>query len=358
MYKFLNLLFPLIIFLFDIICISFYIYYREQINHVSIIAICFIGWIITSIIYYFSKYVINNYSNTTFGDMLVTSLYMIYFLILLPLHMFVNSLGKFFENLYLILSYILLTIRKLLRIITNYLFNNYRYFSCILLVVYITRFFFMVYFSLIYVELVKDNKTKFLSTLIADILIWVLYGFIVLIFIILFKDLGNLLGEDISIKPVIVIIVLIFIFGLLGIKNGKIEWVFIALIFTSTKDILSTDIKVLYSYEKIDEFTEAEFKKRIIDLKYTLLLIIPVVYFTLMLSETIVHTEVYRYTICKIMGNNINKSYEFMFDINKLSEFIFEGSIKFLLTAISTFFIYYYRRKIFKIIIEWIMLRN
>ena len=238
MYKFLNLLFPLIIFLFDIICISFYIYYREQINHVSIIAICFIGWIITSIIYYFSKYVINNYSNTTFGDMLVTSLYMIYFLILLPLHMFVNSLGKFFENLYLILSYILLTIRKLLRIITNYLFNNYRYFSCILLVVYITRFFFMVYFSLIYVELVKDNKTKFLSTLIADILIWVLYGFIVLIFIILFKDLGNLLGEDISIKPVIVIIVLIFIFGLLGIKNGKIEWVFIALIFTSTKDIL------------------------------------------------------------------------------------------------------------------------
>lgn len=357
MYKFLNLLFPLIIFLFDIICILFYIYYRKEINHVSIIAICFIGWIVTSIIYYSSKYVINDYSNITFSDMLVTSLYMINFLILLPLYMFVNSLGKYFRNFYFI--YILSIIRKPSRIITNYLFNNYRYFSCnLLVVVYTIRYFFMACFSLLYIEIVKDNKNKFLSTVIADILIWILYGFIILIFIKLFKDLGNVLGEDISIKPIIVIIVLIFIFGLLGIKNGKIEWVFIALILTSTKDILSTDIKVLYSYGKIDEFTEDEFKKRIVDLKYTLLLFIPVVYFTLMLSEIIVNTEIYKHIMCKIMDNNSNKSFEFIFYINKLTEFIFEGSIKFLLTAIFTFLVYYHRRKIFEKIIEWIMLRN
>lgn len=348
MHKFLNFSYLLTI-LLDIICGSFFIYNWSYFNHLPILFFYFIIWFTTSIIYYFSKYTGSDYSNITFSDMLFISLYMIKFLILSPLFIFINNSAKYFRNFYLILSYALHVVRAPSRIITKYLFSNYRYFSYnLLVVVYIIKYIFVANLFFKFVDIVKSSENEILNTAIVDILSWILYGVIILIFILLSVDLSKISGEHISIKLVLVIIVMIFIFGLLGLKDGKIKWVFIALIFTSTKDILSTDIKVLYSYEKIDELTENEFKKRIIDLKYTLLLIIPVVYFALMLSELIVDTEAYKYTMCRIMDNKSNK----------LLEFIFEGNIKFFLTFIFTFFVYNYRVKIYKIIIEKIILRK
>lgn len=251
MYKFSNFSYVLTI-LLDIICGLFFICNWSYFNDISILFFYFIIWFITSIIYYFNKYAVNDYSNITFSDMLFISLCMIKFLILLPLYLFVNNSGRCFRKFYLILSSILFIIREPSRRITNYLFNNYRYFSCNLLaVIYTIKYILVANLFFIFVYIVKDSENKFFNTVIVDIFSWMLYGSIVLIFILLFVDLSKLLREYISIKPILVIIVLIFIFGLLGIKNSKIEWVFIALIFTSTKDILSTDIKVLYPYEKL-----------------------------------------------------------------------------------------------------------
>jgi len=58
-------------------------------------------------------------------------------------------------------------------------------------------------------------------------------------------ELLYLLDEKKTVQVILIIIVLIIIFGFLSIQSGIIEWVFLALVFNSVKDMLSSDIKYL-----------------------------------------------------------------------------------------------------------------
>lgn len=175
--------------------------------------------------------------------------------------------------------------------------------------------------------------------------------FAVLIVIILVLELAyQIIGE--LLMWVVLIIVLILIFGLFKMEDGVINWVFLALLFISAKDMLSPDIKYLNTSDKTDNKTDnpdskidnlnsendIKLKSRIVDLKYSLLLIIPTTYLSLRILEKFMKTGLYKKLFLLIM---LEKN-------NNLLEIMFESSVKLCILFLIINFVYRYRGKVFK----------
>ena len=164
--------------------------------------------------------------------------------------------------------------------------------------------------------------------------------FAVFIVIILLLDLTYLIIPQL-LMWVVLIIVLILIFGLFKMEDGVINWVFLALIFVSIKDMLSLDIKYLKSSDEItnlDSKDDIKLKRHIVDLKYSLLLIIPIIYLTLRILEKIMKTELYEKLFLLIMLERNNNSLVI----------IFESSVKLFISLLIINFVYKYRNKVFE----------
>ena len=170
--------------------------------------------------------------------------------------------------------------------------------------VYIIKYFLMMQFVPILVFETKKyySTSNFNPELILKFLV-------VLIFIIFLMELLYLLDEKKTVQVILIIIVLIIIFGFLSIQSGIIEWVFLALVFNSVKDMLSSDIKYLKLSDEIrnlyvkDSRDDTALKRRMVELKYSLLLLIPFFYFSIKISEELINTEIYINTVCKISEN-------------------------------------------------------
>ena len=215
--------------------------------------------------------------------------------------------------------------------------------------VYIIKYFLMMQFVPILVFETKKyySTSNFNPELILKFLV-------VLIFIIFLMELLYLLDEKKTVQVILIIIVLIIIFGFLSIQSGIIEWVFLALVFNSVKDMLSSDIKYLKLSDEIrnlyvkDSRDDTALKRRMVELKYSLLLLIPFFYFSIKISEELINTEIYINTVCKISENQENR----------LLEFIIQGEVKFIITFLVVFVVYSFRKTIFKVLIERIILKK
>ena len=190
---------------------------------------------------------------------------------------------------------------------------------------------------------------KFLYDKVGNLIVlleWIPSVFFITITIVLLLELVHLLEQKIIAKIIVIIIFLVIVFGLFSTKDGIIEWVFLALVFMSAKDMLSPDIKYLnLSAEEANSVNEknednTELKRRIVNLKYSLLLIIPSFYFSLKFSEILINTKLYKKIVCFLLQNSENN----------FLRLIYEGEVKLFITFCITYTIHQKRSAIFRII--------
>lgn len=215
----------------------------------------------------------------------------------------------------------------------------------ILSIIYMIKYFSITPLISLYIFLIN----KFLHDKVGNLIVlleWIPSVFFITITIVLLLELVHLLEQKIIAKIIVIIIFLVIVFGLFSTKDGIIEWVFLALVFMSAKDMLSPDIKYLnLSAEEANSVNEknednTELKRRIVDLKYSLLLIIPSFYISLKFSEILINTKLYKKIVCFLLQNSENN----------FLRLIYEGEVKLFITFCITYTIHQKRSAIFRII--------
>lgn len=109
-------------------------------------------------------------------------------------------------------------------------------------------------------------------------------------------------------KVLFIILILILLFGAVGLESAILNWTFFTLIFISIiPQFLSKDIKYIFFGPARDylEKDDVVVLKKVYNLKYKLFILIPFIYIVLLISEKIIFSRKFNYFYNIYMNRNI-----------------------------------------------------
>lgn len=176
----------------------------------------------------------------------------------------------------------------------------------------------------------------------------------IVITILLFTRIFSYLSNISPYLLLLVIAIPIFLFSIVGIESSFFNWTFISLILVSfLLQILNEDIQYLLPEKMRPQMGESdtELKERFFKMKFNVLLFVPLLYFSLLLSEKITNSNIFLYFVNISTSSNIEVG-----NTTYLSSFtVYSALVKLLIVFFSFIILFEYKESLINMICRFLL---
>ena len=172
--------------------------------------------------------------------------------------------------------------------------------------------------------------------------------------ILLFTRIFSYLSNISPYLLLLVIAIPIFLFSIVGIESSFFNWTFISLILVSVLlQILNEDIQYLLPKKIRPQMGESdtELKESFFKMKFNVLLFVPLLYFSLLLSEKITNSNIFLYFVNISTSSNIEVG-----NTTYLSYFtVYSALVKLLIVFFSFIILFEYKESLINMICRFLL---
>lgn len=176
----------------------------------------------------------------------------------------------------------------------------------------------------------------------------------IVITILLFTRIFSYLSNISPYLLLLVIAIPIFLFSIVGIESSFFNWTFISLILVSfLLQILNEDIQYLLPEKMRPQMGESdtELKERFFKMKFNVLLFLPLLYFSLLLSEKITNSNIFLYFVNISTSSNIEVGNTTYFS----SFTVYSALVKLLIVFFSFIILFEYKESLINMICRFLL---
>lgn len=176
----------------------------------------------------------------------------------------------------------------------------------------------------------------------------------IVITILLFTRIFSYLSNISPYLLLLVIAIPIFLFSIVGIESSFFNWTFISLILVSfLLQILNEDIQYLLPEKMRPQMGESdtELKERFFKMKFNVLLFLPLLYFSLLLSEKITNSNIFLYFVNISTSSNIEVGNTTYFS----SFTVYSALVKLLIVFFSFIILFEYKESLINMLCRFLL---